>query len=111
MQTQVMARLRHVIKSELTAASKVEAARADEAMAIAYLEDLSFTGLSPRRDAEDLMGFKFKDVDLTVLNKKLGAPKKTNASSLRYKVGADGVIAVYMAKHLVYIRNSTAKRR
>lgn len=102
---QVTARLKAL------AASEVNAARGDQQQAIKYLEQLGFTGLEPRRDAEDLMSFSFEDCDLTHLSKALGAPKKSNGNSLRYKVGTDGVIALYVAKKLVYIRNSTAKKR
>lgn len=93
------------------AASEVQAARGDQQQAIKYLESLGFTGLQPKRDVEDLMSFSFEDCDLTHLSKALGAPKKSKGNSLRYKVGTDGVIALYVAKKLVYVRNSTAKKR
>lgn len=104
MKIQVTARLKAV------AAAEVQAARGDQQQAIKYLEQLGFEGLKPRRDVEDLMSFSFDDCDLAQLSKKLGAPKKSNGPSLRYKVGTDGVIALYVAKKLVYVRNSTAKR-
>ncbi len=99
---------------KICAAERLQAARAEEDAAKAYVTDLGSKGLTLRSDKEDLITFHYESYNPKLLEKKLGAPKATKAQggegeSIRYNVPGAGVLAVWPDKKVVVVRNTRRK--